>query len=78
MRGLVLAIVTSVLIGVAPIWLWAVWNWRVGNGSSPMLIFTTIESLAFALMMWLVYQTRPRQVKCMWCGAMLEVDENAA
>lgn len=70
MRGLGLAVATSVMLGVAPIWLFSVWFARTGGGLAHMWFWSFIEVAAFALVIWIVYQSRPKT--CMFCGAKVD------
>ena len=74
MKGFAIAATVSVMIGLAPCWLWSVWYARVGGGLVHLWFWSMIEAFAFALMIWIVYKSTPKYVNCPFCAAKVEVE----
>ena len=78
MKGLGLAASVSIMLGVSPIWIWSVWYARVGGGLAHVWFWSMVEALAFALVILFVHKSYPSRIKCMWCGAKLNVEDSDA
>lgn len=74
MKGFALAAIASVMIGIAPCWLWSVWYARNDGGLVHLWFWSMIEALAFALLILIVHKTTPTHVKCDFCGAKVRVE----